>query len=112
MAADKMQKYNITLRTHDTDCTSEAAANFGKRGLLALEIGDDDRVSLLLANKASSVNLTLTIPNEDMLHLIERYVDALKNTGDVESEEEGDGSSQNPAFAKSLARLKTIIKRA
>jgi len=109
---DKSPKYNIILRGHDNDRTTEATVSFDKRGILTLEIGDDDRVTFLLCDRGGSANLTLTIPNADMLHLIERYIDGLKKTDDAELDDERDGGGTNPAFAKSLARLKTIIKRA
>ena len=111
MAKDKISNYDICLRSQNNDHSSECTAHFNKRGILVLEVGDDDGVSLILGNKDGSVKLTLTIPNADFLQLVDRYVSALQSGDDDELADEGT-PVVNPSVGKSLARLKTIINRA
>lgn len=111
MAENKISNYDVCLRIKNNDHSSECMAHFNKRGILVLEVGDDDGVSLILGNKDGSVNLTLTIPNADFLQLVDRYVSALQSGDDDELADEGT-PVVNPSVGKSLARLKTIINRA
>jgi hypothetical protein len=110
MVEEKLSNYDICLRSKNGDHSSEFTAHFNKRGILVLEVGDNDGVSLFIGNRDGSVNLTLTIPNADFLQLVDRYVSALQSGDDDELAGEGT-LVVNPAVGKSLARLKTIVNR-
>jgi hypothetical protein len=110
MSEDKLSNYDICLKSQNNAHSSECTVHFHKRGILVLEIGDNDQVSLFLGNKDGSVNLTLTIPNADFIHLVDRYVSALRSSDDDEQANES-APVVNQSVGKSLARLRTIINR-
>jgi hypothetical protein len=110
MSEDKLSNYDICLKSQNNAHSSEFNVHFHKRGIFVLEIGDNDQVSLLLGNKDGSVTLTLTIPNADFLHLVDRYVSALRSSDNDELANEA-APVVNQIVGKSLARLRTIINR-
>ena len=103
--------YDFNLRGHRAAGKFETNAHIDRRGIFVMEITEDGRVFVGIGSKDGSLDSSITIPNADLLFLIEQYVGALK---DRVAAEPNEGITEEDANAseKSLDRLRLILKRA
>lgn len=106
----KKKLYDFELRTGGVGSEGKLAVHFDKRGVAAIELAEDDRVALLLQSRGGESGVIATLPNEDFLHFIERYIEALKDAAALDPDMDSNACQDEVALMH-LGRLKTLMKR-